>query len=81
MRDDGWNYLLAEVDLFCGKHDIPMPNMEDVYVVLGRPQNKATSASREYRVFSGPKPPTVGSVFSAIFSFDLLLIKVFDVYE
>ena len=37
MRDDGWASLLAEVFLFCTSHDIPILDMEAIFVVSGRP--------------------------------------------
>jgi hypothetical protein len=36
MRDNGWESLLAEVLLFCDKHDIPILNMDEIFVVGGR---------------------------------------------
>ena len=35
MRDDGWASLLAEVSLFCTSHDIPILNMDEIFVVVG----------------------------------------------
>jgi hypothetical protein len=31
LRDDGWQPLLEEVTLFCNKHEIKIPNMDDIY--------------------------------------------------
>jgi hypothetical protein len=31
LRDDGWEPLLEEVTLFCNKHGISIPNMDDIY--------------------------------------------------
>ena len=36
MRENGWEFLLGTVSLFCGRHDIDIPNMEDLFVVRGR---------------------------------------------
>jgi hypothetical protein len=30
-RDGGWKPLLEEVNLFCNKHEIQVPNMDDIY--------------------------------------------------
>jgi len=30
-RDGGWKSLLKEVILFCNKHDINIPNMDDIF--------------------------------------------------
>ena len=37
MRDNEWESLLVEVLLFCDKHDIPILNMDEIFVVGGRP--------------------------------------------
>jgi hypothetical protein len=36
MRDNGWKSLLVEVLLFCDKHNIPIFNMDEIFVVGGR---------------------------------------------
>ena len=38
MRDDECVYLLTEVSSFCTTHDIPILNMDEIFVVSGRPQ-------------------------------------------
>ncbi|KAK9990032.1 hypothetical protein SO802_025017 [Lithocarpus litseifolius] len=38
MRDDEWIPLLTEVSSFCTTHDIPTLNMDEIFVVSGRPQ-------------------------------------------
>ena len=38
MRDDEWISLLTEVSSFCTTHDIPILNMDEIFVVSGRPQ-------------------------------------------
>ena len=32
MRKNGWNSLLSEVSKFCLKHDIDVPNMDDMFL-------------------------------------------------
>ncbi|XP_019176922.1 PREDICTED: uncharacterized protein LOC109172226 [Ipomoea nil] len=49
MRDDGWEALLQEVSLFCNKHSIPIPNLDEVYVVPGRPRRKAEEMTHLHR--------------------------------
>ena len=41
MRDDGWDSLLSEVRLFCDKYEIPIPNMDDLFVDRKRSRRKA----------------------------------------
>jgi hypothetical protein len=36
LRSDGWNGFLQKVTLFCKKHGIHVPAMDDGYVPLGR---------------------------------------------
>ena len=38
MRDDEWISLLIEVSSFCTTHDIPILNMDEIFVVSERPQ-------------------------------------------
>jgi hypothetical protein len=38
MRDNEWESLLTEVLLFYDKHDIPISNMDEIFVVGGRTQ-------------------------------------------
>ena len=38
MRDNKWISLLTEVFSFCITHDIPILNMDEIFVVSGRPQ-------------------------------------------
>ena len=38
MRDDEWISLLTEVFSFCTTHDIPILNMDEIFVVSERPQ-------------------------------------------
>ena len=39
IRDDEWITLLIEVSLFCSTHDIPILNMDEIFVVSERPQH------------------------------------------
>ena len=41
MRDDEWGYLLTKVSSFCNKHGVFIPNLDDIFVVPGRPRLKA----------------------------------------
>ena len=52
MRDDGWASLLTEVSLFCTSHDIPILDMEAMFVVSGRPQRNTQQNTNlhHYRV-------------------------------
>jgi hypothetical protein len=45
MRDDGWPSLLSEVALFCEKHDIDIVNMDDAFVLRGKPKRKLEKVS------------------------------------
>ncbi|XP_075645051.1 uncharacterized protein LOC142616045 [Castanea sativa] len=38
IRDDEWISLLTEVSSFCTTHDIPILNMDEIFVVSGRPR-------------------------------------------
>ena len=35
MRDNGWDSFFDQVSTFCGRHDIQVPNMEEVFVNRG----------------------------------------------
>ena len=52
LRDGSWDDLLAEVSLFCVKHKIDVPNMEDKYIREGRPRRGAEQITNlhHYRV-------------------------------
>ncbi|XP_034208132.1 zinc finger MYM-type protein 1-like [Prunus dulcis] len=41
VRDDDFDDLLKEVSIFCGKNDIDVPNMDDLFVPQGRSRRKA----------------------------------------
>ncbi|KDO47792.1 hypothetical protein CISIN_1g044782mg, partial [Citrus sinensis] len=45
MRDNGWDSLLSEASSFCLKHDIDVPNMNDVFLPWGRSRRKAREIS------------------------------------
>ncbi|XP_050233531.1 uncharacterized protein LOC126682018 [Mercurialis annua] len=36
LRDNGWDALLHEVNMFCNKHSIVVPDMEDQFLIPGR---------------------------------------------
>ena len=48
MRDGEWESLLNEVSLFCSKHDILIPNMDDMFIVRGRSRRKAPQVTNLY---------------------------------
>ena len=52
MRNDEWEILLTEVSTFCSKHDIPILNMEEIFVVGVRPRRNAPQITNlhHYRV-------------------------------
>ncbi|XP_019155155.1 PREDICTED: uncharacterized protein LOC109152027 [Ipomoea nil] len=49
MRDDGWEALLKEVSLFCNKNAISIANMDEVYVVHGRPRRNVEERTHLHR--------------------------------
>ncbi|KAM3706247.1 hypothetical protein ACJW31_03G139100 [Castanea mollissima] len=48
MRDDEWIFLLTEVSSFCTTHDIPILNMDEIFVVSGRPQRNTQQNTNLY---------------------------------
>ena len=38
IRDDEWKSLLTEVSSFCTTHDISILNIDEIFVISGRPQ-------------------------------------------
>lgn len=36
MREYGWSYLLSQVSLFCEKHFISVPSMENMFLIPRR---------------------------------------------
>jgi hypothetical protein len=45
MREDGWCNLLDEVTLFCKKKDIDIVNMDDVFILHGKPKRNVETVS------------------------------------
>jgi hypothetical protein len=45
MREDGWCNLLDEVTLFCKKKDIDIVNMDDVFILHGKPKRNVGTVS------------------------------------
>ncbi|XP_075670248.1 uncharacterized protein LOC142640019 [Castanea sativa] len=52
MRDDEWTSLLTEVSSFCATHEIPILNMDEIFVVSGRPRRNTQQNTNlhHYRV-------------------------------
>ncbi|KAL4604488.1 hypothetical protein ACB092_10G197000 [Castanea dentata] len=52
IRNDEWTSLLTEVSSFCATHDIPILNMDEIFVVSGRPQRNTQQNTNlhHYRV-------------------------------
>ena len=52
IRDDEWISLLTEVSSFCTTHDIPILNMDEIFVVNGRPRRNTQQNTNlhHYRV-------------------------------
>ncbi|XP_071704777.1 uncharacterized protein [Rutidosis leptorrhynchoides] len=51
MRDDGWELLFGKVSLFCGKNDIEITNMEDLYYDgISRRRGSHVSSLHHYNV-------------------------------
>ncbi|XP_075649729.1 uncharacterized protein LOC142620214 [Castanea sativa] len=52
MRDDEWTSLLTEVSSFCVTHEIPILNMDEIFVVSGRPRRNTQQNTNlhHYRV-------------------------------
>ncbi|XP_022685264.1 zinc finger MYM-type protein 1-like [Setaria italica] len=52
LRDNGWEPLLEEVKLFCGKHEIDIPDLSKKYVDVTKSRNKNdnTTAFHHYKV-------------------------------
>jgi hypothetical protein len=45
MREDGWSNLLDEVTIFCKKKDIDIVNMDDVFILHGKPKRNVETVS------------------------------------
>ncbi|XP_021802903.1 uncharacterized protein LOC110764790 [Prunus avium] len=52
MRNNGFDVLVDEVSLFCDKHHIDVPNMNEAFVLLGRSRRNAPIKTnrQHYRV-------------------------------
>ncbi|XP_057464445.1 uncharacterized protein LOC130754290 [Actinidia eriantha] len=52
MRESGWSDLLANVSIFCEKHEIDVPDMNDMFITRGRRRCKAQEMTNlhHYRV-------------------------------
>ena len=52
MREDEWISLLTKVSSFCTTHDIPILNMDEIFVLSGRPRRNTEQNKnlRHYRV-------------------------------
>ena len=52
MKDDKWKSLLTEVSSFCTTHDISILNMDEIFVVNGRPRRNTQQNTNlhHYRV-------------------------------
>ncbi|XP_075649879.1 uncharacterized protein LOC142620391 [Castanea sativa] len=52
MRDDEWTSLLTEVSSFCATHEILILNMDEIFVVSGRPRRNTQQNTNlhHYRV-------------------------------
>ncbi|XP_075674827.1 uncharacterized protein LOC142644022 [Castanea sativa] len=52
MRDEEWTSLLTEVSSFCATHDILILNMDEIFVVSGRPRRNTQQNTNlhHYRV-------------------------------
>ncbi|CAN6725893.1 unnamed protein product [Malus baccata var. baccata] len=52
MRDNGWDAWLDKVSSFCGKHDIDIPDMNDIFIARGRSRRRVEKLTNlhHYRV-------------------------------
>ena len=51
MRDDEWKSLLTEVSSFCTTHDISILNMDEIFVVNGRPRRNTQQNTNLHRYY------------------------------
>ncbi|XP_075086388.1 uncharacterized protein LOC107782131 [Nicotiana tabacum] len=49
MRDEGWESLMDEVSLFCTKHEISVPKMEEFYI-LGKSNRRPSSVTYSHHL-------------------------------
>ena len=47
-RDEGWNAFLNTVSLFCAKHDIEIPNIDDFHIVRGKSKRRVSKIANEH---------------------------------
>ncbi|KAJ0978475.1 hypothetical protein J5N97_013949 [Dioscorea zingiberensis] len=52
MRENDWDSFIGQVSSFCEKHNIDVPNMDDIYIPRGRSRRKTyeTTNLHHYRV-------------------------------
>ncbi|KAJ0969666.1 hypothetical protein J5N97_022543 [Dioscorea zingiberensis] len=52
MRENDWDSFIVQVSSFCDKHNIDVPNMDDIYIPRGRSRRKTyeTTNLHHYRV-------------------------------
>ncbi|XP_022845459.1 zinc finger MYM-type protein 1-like [Olea europaea var. sylvestris] len=50
MRDDGWDSFFELVCSFCETHSINVPNMNDMFITLGRSQRETVTNLHHFRV-------------------------------
>ena len=52
IKDDKWISLLIEVSSFCTTHDIPVLNMDEIFIVSGRPRRNTQQSTNlhHYRI-------------------------------
>ncbi|XP_075087897.1 uncharacterized protein LOC107822487 [Nicotiana tabacum] len=53
MRNEGWKSLMDEVSLFCAKHDILVPNMEEFYIPGKSKRRPSSELNSHFDVVSG----------------------------
>ncbi|XP_022865451.1 zinc finger MYM-type protein 1-like [Olea europaea var. sylvestris] len=50
MRDDGWDSFFGMVCSFCEAHEINVPNMDDMFITLGRSRRDTVTNLHHFRV-------------------------------
>ena len=48
MRNDGWDSLIDKTCTFCVKHKVPIPNMDDKWLLPGRPRRNVEERTYEF---------------------------------
>ncbi len=51
MRDEGWESILTEVSSFYEKHQIPISNMDDTFIIQRRPRLRAPQITNLHHCF------------------------------